>query len=93
MMLQLNPPMPVETPKGSALAHILIDYGAEHELLWVCFQDQTGECWTWRNSKIRAQKNITMGRTMQPIPTVQTPPGTSERNWMNCGKVATTWAW
>lgn len=63
-LLQLDPPIPVTTPKGSALAHVLIDYGAEHDLVWVCFQDATGECWSWPNPKIRAQKNITMGRTL-----------------------------
>lgn len=61
MMLQLDPPLPVLTPKGEALAHVLIDYGAEHHLLWVCFQAD-GECWTWQNHDIRATKNITMGR-------------------------------
>jgi hypothetical protein len=60
-MLQLDPPLPVITPAGKALAHVLIDYGAEHDLLWVCFQDN-GECWTWRNQDIRAEKNITFGR-------------------------------
>jgi hypothetical protein len=62
MMIQLNPPIPVDTPKGSALAHVLVDYGIEHNIHWVCFQDDTGECWTWSNSDIRAQKNITYGR-------------------------------
>jgi hypothetical protein len=62
MMIQLKPPISVDTPKGSALAHVLVDYGIEHNLNWVCFQDQTGECWTWSNSDIRAQKNITYGR-------------------------------
>lgn len=61
-MIQLNPPLPVDTPKGSALAHVLIDYGIEHNLMWVCFVDSTGECWTWPNNQIRAQKNITLGR-------------------------------
>ena len=60
-MLQLDPPLPVTTPRGDALAHVLIDYGAEHDLLWVTFQDN-GQCWTWRNSEIRALKNVTMGR-------------------------------
>ena len=64
MMLQLDPPIPVITPKGSALAHIIIDYGAEHHLFWVCFQDEGGECWTWPNYEIRAQNNITMGRNL-----------------------------
>jgi hypothetical protein len=25
--------------------------------------DDSGECWTYDNSQIRAQKNVTMGRT------------------------------
>lgn len=63
MILQLNPPIPLDTPKGPALAHFIIDYGIESNLFWVCFQDETGECWTWDNKVIRAQKNITIGRT------------------------------
>jgi hypothetical protein len=46
-ILQLNPPIPLETPHGPALAHLIIDYGPEHNLLWVCFNDSNGECWTW----------------------------------------------
>lgn len=61
-MLQLNPPIPVETPKGSGYAQVLIDYGPDYDLLWVVFQD-SGECWTWRNDHIRATRNITLGRT------------------------------
>lgn len=63
MILQLNPPLPLDTPKGSALAHFLIDYGPESDLYWVCFNDKDGECWTWSNKYIRAQKNITLDRT------------------------------
>jgi hypothetical protein len=54
--------MPIMTPKGRGLAHFLIDYGPEHDLMWVCFQDDTGECWTWENAQIRARVNTTMGR-------------------------------
>lgn len=64
MLLQLNPPIPVDTPKGKALAHCLIDYGIEHDLMWVCFIDSTGECWTFPNPQIRAQKNMTYGRIL-----------------------------
>ena len=60
-MLQLDPPIPVVTPRGKALAQVLIDYGAEHDLIYVCFQDD-GEVWCWRNQDIRAQVNITYGR-------------------------------
>lgn len=62
MILQLSPCIPITTPRGPALAHAIIDYGPESELLWICFQDDTGECWTWSNRMIRAQKNITQGR-------------------------------
>jgi hypothetical protein len=61
-MLQLDPPIPLTTPKGEALAHFLIDYGVEYDLLWVCFQGETGECWTWSNPDIRGPKNITFDR-------------------------------
>jgi hypothetical protein len=60
--IQLNPPIPLVTPKGKAMAQFLIDYGLEFDLLWVCFQDDTGECWTWSNPDIRIGRNITMGR-------------------------------
>jgi len=62
LIIQLNPPLPVFTPKGYGLAHFLIDEGIEHDLLWTVFQDGSGECWTWKNQEIRAQKNITQGR-------------------------------
>ena len=61
-LIQLNPPLPVVTPLGKGLAHVLIDYGIEHSLLWVCFQTDTRECWTWSNKDIKADKNITIGR-------------------------------
>lgn len=62
MLLQLDPPIPLETPKGSALAHVLIDYGPEYDLMWVCFNDADGQCWTWTNKDVRGAKNITIGR-------------------------------
>lgn len=63
-MIQLNPPLPLNTPKGKAWAHFVIDYGMEHDLLWVCFQDDSGECWTWNNKDITIQKNITFNRNL-----------------------------
>jgi len=61
-MIQLKPAIPLLTPRGPALAHILIDYGEESDLLWVCFQNETGECWAWPNNKVRATANPSMGR-------------------------------
>ena len=72
MLLQLNPPIPVVTIKGKGTAHVVIDYSQEHDLLWVVFQDDTGECWTWRNADIRGQGNFTMGRP-EPILSANTP--------------------
>lgn len=61
-MLQLDPPIPLNTPKGPGLAWLCIDYGVEHNIMWVIAIDDTGEIWTFSNSDVRAQKNITMGR-------------------------------
>lgn len=62
MILQLNPTIPVETPKGNGIAFFLIDCGVEHHLQWVVFIDETGECWTFENPMIRIQKNYTLNR-------------------------------
>jgi hypothetical protein len=62
MLTQLNPPLPLLTPKGKAWAHLVIDYGPEADLMWVCFQDQDGACWTWSNRDVRIQANATLGR-------------------------------
>ncbi len=68
MILQLEPPIPLSTPKGNGQAHFLIDYSIEQDLMWVVFLDANGECWTFKNPEIRAQKNITIGRnTAQPL--------------------------
>jgi hypothetical protein len=62
LLLQLNPPLPLQTPKGEGIAHFLIDYSVEDNLYWVVFINETGECWTFSNLEIRACKNITLGR-------------------------------
>lgn len=64
MLVQLNPPLPVSTPKGDGLAHVIIDYGIEHDLCWVVFLDENAEIWTFKNQDIRAIKNITFGRSL-----------------------------
>ena len=66
MLTQLNPPLPLLTPKGKAWAHLVIDYGPEADLMWVCFQDQDGACWTWSNRDVRIQANATLGRVIPP---------------------------
>ena len=61
-MIRLEPPIPLDTPRGSGLAAFVIDPGIEHDLIWVVFLDENGECWSFRNREIRAQVNFTMGR-------------------------------
>lgn len=70
MIKQLNPPLPLATPKGKGWAHVVIDYGPEADLLWVVFIDETGECWTFRNQDIRMQPNVTLGRLQKQAPGV-----------------------
>lgn len=65
-MLQLNPSIPVETPKGKGQAVILIDYSTEHDLYWVVFLDESRECWTFNNHDVRIQENYTLGRPKAP---------------------------
>jgi hypothetical protein len=59
--LQLTPTIPLDTPKGPADAHFLIDYGSEANLLYVCFVRETGECWTFKSQEVLLEKNITAG--------------------------------
>jgi len=61
-VIQLNPTIPVVTPKGNGWAFFLIDRSQEHDLEWVVFLDNGGYCWTFKNSDIRIQKNYTLHR-------------------------------
>lgn len=61
MMMQLNPPLPVDTPKGAAYAHMVIDYSQEHYVLFICFLCESGECWVLPNRDVKLQQNLTMG--------------------------------
>ena len=67
-MLQLNPALPLNTPKGEGFAHFLIDYGPESDLYWTVFITETGEIWTFANKDVRASKNITLGRSAPSQP-------------------------
>lgn len=72
-MIQLNPTIPVTTPKGSGWAFFLIDRSQEHDLEWVVFLDKGGECWTFKNSDIRIQKNLTFHRDQISPFGIETP--------------------
>ncbi len=62
MLVQLNPTIPLVTPKGEGEAIVLIDYSKEDDLMWVVIQKDNGEIWTWKNSQVRGCKNISIGR-------------------------------
>ena len=64
-ILQLNPPLPLHTPKGKGLAHFVIDYGIEHHLQWVVALADEEICWTFENPDIRFEFNPTVGREKQ----------------------------
>jgi len=63
MFTQLNPPIPLHVlGKGDGHALGVIDYGQEHNLLWVTAIDETGEIWCSPNPEVRMQKNWSLGR-------------------------------
>lgn len=62
MITQLSPPIPLHTPRGYAQAHLVIDYGMDQDLQWVCFMMSDGKCWTFLNKDIKLVDNITVGR-------------------------------
>lgn len=60
---QLDPTIPVTViGKGDGYAFAVIDYGQEHNLIWVTALDETGEVWCAPNPLIRMKGNWTMGR-------------------------------
>lgn len=62
MFTQLNPPLPIDTPKGRGHAIGVIDYGLEHSLLWVTAMNGSGEIWCVPNDEARMQPNWSAGR-------------------------------
>ncbi len=60
---QLNPPLPVSiVDKGQGFAIAVIDYGQEHDLIWVTAMTENGEIWCVPNPRVRVRANWTMGR-------------------------------
>jgi|HubBroStandDraft_2_1064218.scaffolds.fasta_scaffold449872_3 hypothetical protein len=68
MLLQLNPALPfIHIAKGNFLAHFIHDDGIESEIMFTGILEDSGEIWTFTNKVLRAQKNITIGRTLEKI--------------------------
>jgi hypothetical protein len=60
--LQLDPPIPVVTPDGPGFAILMTDYSQEHDRIW-CVMLSDGRFGDYRQASIRAQQNISVGRT------------------------------
>ena len=68
MFTQLQPPIPLHVlGKGNGLAFGMIDYGPEHNLIWVTALDGNGEVWCAPNPTVRFQQNWTLGRPENPL--------------------------
>jgi hypothetical protein len=66
---QLDPPLPVTVEgKGKGYALAVIDYGQEHNLIWVTGLSDSGEIWCAPNPLVRLEANWSMGRTIQRSP-------------------------
>lgn len=65
MLLRLDPPIWLYVPerKEAGLAHVMIDYGPELSLHWVCFMD-SGVILELPNERVRPLRNGTLGRGM-----------------------------
>ena len=61
MILQLNPRIPLMTPKGPGEAIIFRDPGPDADDQWVVLL-KTNEIWTFKNSEVRGVENVTEGR-------------------------------
>lgn len=66
MFTQLHTPLPMHTSKGAGMAFAVIDYGIEHNLLWVVALDASGEIWCVPNSEVSMRGNWSAGRRFEP---------------------------
>lgn len=62
VILTLEPPIELDTPRGRGWAIIFRDYGHDIDDLWTVVINDTGEIWTFRNPEVRAVANVTFGR-------------------------------
>lgn len=62
MILQLEPHLPLETPRGPGRAFLVLDYGAEEDLIYAVILDESREIWCFRNRKVKALPNETFDR-------------------------------
>ncbi|MET0371282.1 MAG: hypothetical protein ABW039_07885 [Sphingobium sp.] len=70
-MMQLDPMLPLHVlGKGDGFAIAMIDYGQEHNILWVTAITATGEIWCAPNPQVRMNGNWSMGRSSPKLAAV-----------------------
>jgi len=74
MMLQLNPPIWVQTPLGEGDALVLIDYGPNVNTVWLVHLHEGGRALHFDSSDIRV-----MGNLMYGIPHPRPPEATGSQ--------------
>jgi hypothetical protein len=86
-LLQLNPPIPLRTPRGEGMAVLVIDYGLDHDLWWTVILtkgEHADEIWTYPNPEVGGVENITLGR--HPAPSAATNRQTGNGNGHSHGE-------
>ena len=67
-MPQIDPMLPLDTPKGEGFAFWRTDYSQEHDTLYSVIITATREVWDLPQPQVRGVKNISMGRTKDATP-------------------------
>jgi len=83
MILQLNPPIWVQTPLGEGDCLVLIDYGPNLNTVWLVHLFDDGRVLHFDSSDIRAMGNLMYG-IAHPAPP-QSPPGPRVRPFSPAG--------
>jgi len=61
IVLELQQPVYVITPRGEGYIWLVTEYGVEMEKIFTIILN-SGEIWEYRNNQIRVSNNVTMGR-------------------------------
>jgi hypothetical protein len=61
MILQLCPPIPVETPHGEGMAIMVLDYGLQWNTMWVVVLRSDRSIKHYDSNDIKLSKNFTIG--------------------------------
>lgn len=61
--MQFNPSLALETADGQpGYVHAMLDYGPEHDTLFLFMNSVTRQIWWLPNSRLRVADNISLGR-------------------------------